>query len=87
MGYSISLAVSVKRLTRDSIQIVRVIILCGEFVGVCTTVGFIECSNKLVHCIGLQFAIVQAFPDCPGFDSSNQVQKSCMIIVKNGSHL
>ena len=57
-GYSISLAVSVKRLTNDSIQMVRVMILCGEFVGVCTAVGFIECSNKLVHCIGLQFGIV-----------------------------
>ena len=39
MGYSISLAISVNKLTNDSIQIVLVIIFCGELAVGCT--GFI----------------------------------------------
>ena len=53
MGYSISLAISVKRLTSDSIQMVRVIIFCGEFVSGCTGGHLAECSNFLVHCRGI----------------------------------
>ena len=50
MGYSISLARSVNRLTNDSSHIVREIIFCGEFVSGCTSLHFSECSNLLLHC-------------------------------------
>lgn len=76
MGYSISLAVSVNKLTSDSIQTVRVMIRCGEFVCVCTIVGFIECSNKLVHCIVFQFAIVWPISLLAGVDSLNFIDES-----------
>jgi hypothetical protein len=49
-GYSISLAISVNKLTSDNTQTVFVMIRCGEFVSACTIRGLFECSNLLVHC-------------------------------------
>ena len=57
MGYSISLAISVNKLTSDRIQIVLVMIFGRGFEGSGKFVDLPECSNLLVHCRSIFSAV------------------------------
>ena len=59
MGYSISPAISVNKLTSESCQMVLVMIFCGEFVSGCTIPDLAECSNFLVHCRTEKYNLLQ----------------------------